>query len=459
MEMASNKKILLISYHFPPSAAVGGLRAANFARYISGFGWTPYILTIDQKYLSNPDFGRLKDLEGIQINRSLKLPKLFDAVVFLLKKVKSIKAGIKRRPHVLPKMDAGRGSGEKTSSPESVRARFIRYYASLFLALPDYERNWVLPAVLKAVGIIKKEKIDWVLTSCPPYSVHLIGWLVELLTGVRWVADFRDPWFVASQKRMYPTCKLSRAIEGVCEKRIMQRAKVIVTNTQRLCRTFKEAYPGVHAEKIVHIPNGISKTAFQALDGLPKFDQFTMTYAGSLYFYRTPEPIFRAVRELIDARRVKAADLRIKLIGNCSHVDGFPTADIIASYGLDGIVDVLPPIPYQEVLKVLKKSQLALLFAPDQPYQIPAKVYDYIGTGTKILAIANEGATSELIDATASGKSFLPEDISGIREYIAEGVQAGMINGWTIDRHPELLDAYDYSNITHRLAKVLTEKC
>jgi len=268
-----------------------------------------------------------------------------------------------------------------------------------------------------------------------------------------------DPWFVASQKRMYPTCKLSRAIEGVCEKRIMQRAKVIVTNTQRLCRTFKEAYPGVHAEKIVHIPNGISKTAFQALDGLPKFDQFTMTYAGSLYFYRTPEPIFRAVRELIDARRVKAADLRIKLIGNCSHVDGFPTADIIASYGLDGIVDVLPPIPYQEVLKVLKKSQLALLFAPDQPYQIPAKVYDYIGTGTKILAIANEGATSELIDATASGKSFLPEDISGIREYIAEGVQAGMINGWTIDRHPELLDAYDYSNITHRLAKVLTEKC
>ena len=115
-------------------------------------------------------------------------------------------------------------------------------------------------------------------------------------------------------------------------------------------------------------------------------------------------------------------DIRIKLVGNCQYIDGYPIAPIIHSYGLDSVVEVIDPVPYLRSLEIVKQRHLALLFAPDQPFQIPAKAFDYIGSGTKILAVAGEGATSDLINSTGAGRVFSPTDIKGIKEFIYNSI-------------------------------------
>lgn len=414
-----NKKILIITYHFPPSQAVGGLRAANFARFLPRWGWQVQVLTILDKYIESSDMERLEGLEEVKIDKSRKLPKMM-ALYHVLKSLKNkiiTTSGTNRPQQGVGAATAGPGAAEK-----SVTQRAKRYFASLFLALPDYEKNWILPATFKAIRMIRKNNINCILTSCPPYSVHLIGLLVHMATGVKWIADYRDPWYVASKKRMYPTCTLSRKIESILEKMVVRRASLVLCNTRRLRDTLAEAYSKVKGDGFHYIPNGISTDIFRRLEDLGHYEKFTITYTGSLYFLRTPEPIFLVLQELFGEKKLQKEDVVIKLIGHCETIEGTPTADIVASYGLESCVEVLPPVSYLESLKRVKKSHLALLLAPDQPYQIPAKVYDYIGTGTRILALAGEGATADIISGTETGNVFQPNDHQGLKSFLYEAI-------------------------------------
>lgn len=413
-----DKKILIISYHFPPSQAVGGLRAANFARYLPLSGWQPFVLTVKDKYIDNQDPERLHGLETVQVYKAGKLPQIMELYRRAKLFTKKLFPKQKRREHT-PVSPTQKNTGDFS---ESTMQRWKRYFTSLFIALPDYEKNWIIPATFQAIRIVRKQKIDYILTSCPPYSVHLVGLLTKMATGVNWVADFRDPWYVASKKRMYPTCDLSRKIEGILEKQAMKRASLVLCNTKKLRDTLKEAYSVVKTEGFVYIPNGISTDIFSELRNLEKYEKFTLTYTGSLYFYRTPEPIFKAIKELVDEGKLAADSFAIKLVGHCETIDGTPTSNLISTYNLEENVEIIPPVSYLKSLEIVTRSHLALLFAPDQPFQIPAKVYDYIGTGTRILALAGKGATEEMVRTTKTGSTFLPDNHQEIKSFLLKTI-------------------------------------
>jgi glycosyltransferase involved in cell wall biosynthesis len=447
-----NKKILIISYHFPPSQAVGGLRAANFARFLPSSGWQPSVLTIKDKYVDNKDNERLQGLESIIIYKTNKLPKMMELYSLVKSSVKMIVKRTQNRADGSPASGTGEDEGETS---ESTLQRLKRYYASLFLALPDYEKNWILPAAIKAVREIRRNKIDCILTSCPPYSVHLVGLLAHMATGVKWIADFRDPWYVASKKRMYPTCPLSRKIESLLERQVMKRASLVLCNTERLRDTLESAYSKVKKNGFVYIPNGISTDIFSGLNNLPKYEKFTLTYTGSLYFFRTPEPIFKALKELVDEGQLDRDSFNIKLVGHCETIDGSPTIDLVSAYGLVGNVEIIPPVPYLKSLEIVKKSHLALLFAPDQPFQIPAKVYDYIGTGTRILALAGEGATADMVEKTSTGNVFQPGNHDDLKAFLFDSITKQVAVSETVtleamkkfDREKVVSDLAGYLNI------------
>jgi hypothetical protein len=445
------KKILLISYHFPPSQAVGGLRVANFARYLPQSGWMPYVLTVKDKYIPNLDYDGLHALENVTIYKTITIPK----AIKLYQTLKSLCSRIyKRKKFESISPPTGMAPRQPEDPPqETVVQRTKRYFASLFLALPDYEKNWILPATFKAIREIRRQHIDCILTSCPPYSVHLIGLLANMVTGVKWIADFRDPWYVASKKRMYPTCLFSRKIESVLEGLVIKRASFVVCNTDKLRDTLAKTYGESSSDKFIYLPNGISTEFFEKIGHLRKYDKFTLTYTGSLYFFRTPEPIFKSLKELIDEGLVPPDEIRIKLIGHCQSIDGYPTEKLVDSYALNNVVEVLPPVPYKKALEIVTKSHLALLFAPDQPYQIPAKVYDYIGTGTKILALAGDGATADMVQNTKSGRVFHSDNLEGIKKFIVESISCPM-DGEEMHR-TEVLDMFDRKRIVGKFSGYL----
>lgn len=447
---SSAKKILLISYHFPPSTAVGGLRIANFAKYLPLFGWNVYVLTIKDKYLEKLDAGRLNDLNVEKIYKTGKLPTVLQAYL----KLKSLYYSVLKRSQITPKeLESTFNRANNTpSGPKRLSGKLKRFIVS-FLTLPDTERSWVLPAVFRAVREIKRENIGCILTSSPPYSVHLIGLLVKMITGVRWVADFRDPWISTGSKRLYVTSALSTRVETWLEQQVIQRADLVLTTTEKLCANFKESYASLPETRFVHITNGFDAEIAAQFKHLRKYDTFTLTYAGTLYLGRNPEPAFKAIHELAQEGKLSLQNIKVKLVGNCRYIDGCPTSQVIHAYGLDSVVEVLDTVPYFKALEIIKQSHVALLFAPGQPFQIPAKVFDYMGLGTRILALTEKGATWDLITSTGAGTAFYQTDIKGIKEFIYRSMYN---SGLTESKNGSAIQhQFDRRSITHDLARHL----
>jgi len=453
------KKILLISYHFPPSTAVGGLRLAHFAKYLPHFGWDAYVLTIEDRYLKRRDDDRRKDLGPITIYKTRLAPTVNDAYL----KLKSLYYSVLNRRRVSVEeltSSFARPCFTYSEPQETVRpyssetvSQKIKRYVVSFLSMPDAERNWIIPAVLRAVREIKRENIDCILTSSPPHSVHLIGYLVKSMTGVRWVADFRDPWMTTGPKRLYSTCALSKKIEQWMEKKVLHGADMVVTTTEMLCDAFKKSNDRSSTDKFWCLTNGFDMEYFARFDHLQKYDLFTLTYAGGLYYGRTPEPIFKAVKALVAEGRLDVHRIKIKLIGECAFVNGQPMSRLVSSYGLDPVVEVSGPVPYAEAIRIIAQSHVALLFAPDQPFQIPAKVFDYMGAKTAILALSKEGATADLIRSTNTGAVFAPSNEVGIKEYIYQASK----NENASKRYgsSSAVDNYDRKKIIQELAQQL----
>jgi Glycosyl transferase 4-like domain len=409
------KKILLISYYFPPNAEVGGLRIANFVRRLPRFGWDPYVLTIKDRYIENIDPEKLNIMGPVKIIKAGFLPNLSDVYLDVKKTMQRL------RPRPVPsgnRLQApDRSLGLNGQAAESLSGR-LRRYALSFLMLPDSQRRWIWPAVVKAVCLIRRERVDAILTSCPPYSAHLVGLLTKQITGVQWIADFRDPWMASSSKALYSTCAASLKIERWLEGCVVRKADLVLANTQMLRDAFRKKYGACPPEHFSCITNGFDGEFFSDFENLEKEKLFTVTYAGTLYLGRTPEPIFRAVHELIMDGCIAPEAVCIRLVGHCAVIDGRPIEEIIERYHLGGVVEVLEPVSYTKAIEMVKRSHLALLLAPNQPYQIPAKVYDYMGTKTRVLALAEEGATSDLIRSTGIGGVFRPGDIAGIKDFI-----------------------------------------
>jgi hypothetical protein len=133
-------------------------------------------------------------------------------------------------------------------------------------------------------------------------------------------------------------------------------------------------------------------------------------------------------------------------------VDGVPTASLISKYGLESSVEVCDAVPYAEAMEIIRRSHLALLLAPQLPFQIPAKAYDYLGTGVRILAIAEDGATSDLIRDTGSGRAFASENIDGIEAFIHEEMTG---QGSATPGQRAGLARFDARRITEELASQL----
>lgn len=439
----ARNRILLIAFHFPPSAAIGGRRLANFAKWLPAFGWEPHVLTIPERSIEHLDREQLREVEGVAICRTRKLPTLLDLY-------SAVKSRIRRAARLkVPSGEVARGisSPPGLARAENLSGRLRRYLLS-FLLLPDHERGWIIPAVFASIRQLRRLRMQWFMTSCPPYSGHLIGLAVKLLSGTRWVADFRDPWMTTGWKRMYPTSAWSRRVESWLEMKVVEHADLLLFNVERLSSAYRERYSHVPADKFVFIPNGIAPRPAGDASPVAKYERFTLSYTGSLYVGRTPEPVFQAIAQLIAEGKTAPDAVRILLVGHCETVNGIPTTALVRKYGLESSVEIAGPRPYSEALDIIRRSQLALLLAPKLPYSIPGKVYDYLGAGTRILAIAEEGGTADLVRSTGAGRTFTGDDIEAIKDFIHREMTSPAPAHF---KHEAIMARFDVRRLTEEL--------
>ncbi len=349
----SNTKVLMIAFHFPPQAGSSGIqRTLNFAKYLPKNNWTPIVLSAHPRAYESCSNDLLASIPS---------------------EVKVVRAFA---------LDAAKHLGIKRKYPGIV-------------ALPDRWSAWWIGGVLSGLRQIRHEKPSVIWSTYPISTAHLIGLTLSRLSGLPWVADFRDPMINGD----YPSNPLQRRVWQWLEREVFRHAKRCVFTTERAAETYRQRYPDF-AQKCHVIENGYDEEAFAGnvakRDGVGE-GQLLMLHSGIIYPRdRNPAAFFQAIAQSIGSRAIERSRLKIRF--RAPH-HGNEVAQLAATFGLSDVVEIAPPIPYREAISEMLGADLLLVFQGKQfNAQIPAKIYEYLRTGKPILGLVDpQGDTARIL--------------------------------------------------------------
>jgi len=395
-----SKKVLVITYYFPPSGGAGVQRTLKFVKYLREFGWEPIVLTAKNADYPAYDESLLSEIpEGIKVYRS----RIFE-------------------PYRLYRKFTGRKAAESTDiatlslgqkSKKKLSERLSEWIRATFF-IPDARIGWLFFAYFKGKRILKKENVQIIYSSAPPYTTHLIGNKLHLASKLPWVVDFRDSWIGwVSTPQWRP--KLSRAIEMKMEASVLRHADQILTVTRGIKEDLLSRHPEFRRQAWHLLPNGFDAADFDSIQPKEKDGVLTITYSGSLYGPRNPESLLRALELLQKEDSWISTKIRVRIVGRV----GESVIDDIQTSSVKNCFEIVGYLRHKQSLEYLLGTDLLLLIIDSARVShgiIPGKVYEYIGAGLPILALAPEGETAELIRSNDLGYVFDPKDVSSLKE-------------------------------------------
>jgi glycosyltransferase involved in cell wall biosynthesis len=438
------KKVLLISYFFPPLAGGGIQRTVKFAKYLSRFGWEPVILTVREGTHIAHDDSLLDDLpQGIRIYR---------AQGFEPEDISKLKVRIGRGKRILS--DKKEPVNSATGASRSLKETLADFYLRLvpWFCIPDKKIGWLPDSYRMGKHIVARENIDVLYSTFSPVTSHLVGYLLKRKTQRPWVADFRDLW-VSFPKRAFVT-PIHRGIEQFLEKKVVHFADRIVANTDDSRQVFLRNYPQIDPKKFVTITNGFDAEDFAEgfLRDVQK-NRFRITYAGNFYGGRNPQTFFAALSDVFQQRPELRGKLAVYLVG----ANDPSVVQLVEKYNLSGIVKIIPYQTHKRCLEILSGSDVLLLIdSPDFNVSIPGKTFEYLRTGKPILALLPEGATARLLRESGVDTIVHPGDVAGIKEILLDLYQR-FKNGDLVGPTNFVEKIYDRRYLTSRLADIFED--
>lgn len=395
------KRVLVVTYYFPPSGGSGVQRVLKFIKYLRDFGYEPTVLTVADGAYPQHDDELASDIpSGVAIHRTRSMDP-FGAYARLTGRSKkdAVMVGAIRREGRIVERAAG----------------WIR--ANIFL--PDARVGWVPFAVHEGIRLHKEQPFDLVLTSGPPHSKHLIGRKLKRRLGLPWVADFRDPWTDPSHYENIRMSRFALHFTRRLERSVLKEADRLTTVSASLKEMLAER-SGRGAEDVTVIQNGFDEDDFPSTSspsGLIS-DVFTLAYVGSMTGPRNPLAFWAALKRLHEAGRIDR--LRIRLVGS---VDT-RILEAVAAHGLDEVVDIVGYVSHPEAVQTMCKADALLLvlghFETDGGL-ITGKLFEYIASGRPILALGpTDGDVAHLLDETGSGQILAWDDVLGTSETVLD---------------------------------------
>jgi len=387
------RRLLVITYHFPPDGAVGGLRWAGITKYLARLGWEVAILT------AAPAGGN-EATGGAQVE---SCPHFWTSY------------GLLR--HLDRRLRRSRPSGSAGASAPwrpGLLGR-LRLEVHGFLGFPDPSRGWVLRAGLRARSLIRRFRPHVVVSSGPPHSAHLAAGIATMGSSVPWFIDLRDPWARPVAKARQSDSRIRRwmgqALFPQLERLVFRAAQGVIANTDQHARALAVRYPDL---AIACVPNGVDPEALPppAPDPYPGLG---IASAGTLYLGRDLTPVVRALQIFLERHpEAAAAGSKLRIAG---HVDASLAAtfdDAVTAAGLGQHVEVLGPLPRAQALDVVSRSRLVVVLAQEQALQIPAKLYETVAMGIPTLVVAGADSAAAVEGARLGAVVCDPADVAGI---------------------------------------------
>jgi glycosyltransferase involved in cell wall biosynthesis len=393
------KKVLIITYYWPPAGGPGVQRWLKFVKYLPGFGIHPHVYIPE-----NPTYPIIDNelANEIPTEATLIKRKIFEpyglASIFSKKSMKKISSGI------IP-------SERKQSLKEKV-ALWIR--GNIFI--PDARVLWVRPSVSYLTKYIAENNIDTVITTGPPHSLHMIGMKLRKKNNIRWIADFRDPWTTIGYQKDLKLSAYSEDRHKALEKKVLNSADTIIVTS----KTTKAEFAKITPKPIEIITNGydIERKADPKLD-----KKFTVAHIGSLLSERNPQILWQALSELVKEIPEFSDYFELKLIGTVSH----EVLESVTNYNLKKYTNLLGYVPHSEAILHQQKSQVLLLIeinSIDTKSIIPGKIFEYMVSGRPIIAIGPNGSDFfEIVKDTKSGVTITYAEKEKLKQSIVDYYQ------------------------------------
>ncbi len=454
------RRALFITLHFPPSRDIGAHACEQIARYLPLYGWDPVVLTRPKHLIESADPNYQRAFPGSIVEAGV-LPHAISIYRRLKNLLRRNRGGESPSSgpsgHLLP---ASRGEGARCrgAAGEGYARRIRRWILSL-LHTPDIYTGWILPATIAGLRAIRRKQITHIISSGPFWTNHLVGLTLARLSGLPWTAHYRDPWNQVPQAK--PVSAVSGAIERWLESLVISRANSVVCVTDTHARVLRQIFADLPADKFVTIPNGFDGEEWEAYNAPQSANggRFVITYPGTFMMgTRSPRPLFRALRELIDGADLNATSLCVELFGTCDVAEGMRVTEMAAQYGLQECVQIGPPLSRPETLRRMMSSDLLLLLAEGWTLQIPGKTYEYLRAGRPILALTSDGALANLLRQTGGSWICDPADHAAIAGAIRETHGAWAIGQTARRADAALVADFDRRRLAGRFASLFNER-
>jgi len=369
------KKALIITYYWPPAGGSGVQRWLKFVKYFRDFDIEPIVYTVDDANYPIEDNSLISEIP--KNTEVLKQPIWEPNSLFTkIGKKKIESAGfINPNPSFFDKI------------LQYVRANYF---------IPDARKFWVKPSVKYLKKYLEENKVDVIISTGPPHSMHLIGLQLKKLLNVKWIVDFRDPWTEIDYFHQLPLTKKAIARHHALEKEVIVNADAVLV----VGDTMRKSYQKFNSN-IITVTNGFDEVISNieiAIDS-----KFTITHIGLMNADRNPTILWEVLSEISRSDNEFKRNFELKLIGK---IDASVLRDI-AKFNLKNNVCLIDYVAHNEVVKYQKKSQVLLLIVNNVPSAkgiLTGKIFEYLMAKRPILGIAPiDGDLAEIINETNSG--------------------------------------------------------
>lgn len=433
MGQLPRKRVLIVTYYWPPSGGVAVQRWLKFVKYLRDFGWEPIVYTPENPENFYDDQSLLKDIPS---------------------NIEVIKRPI-WEPYNIYKWLTGRkgkklGLGFADDSGKKGLVAKLMVWIRGNILIPDPRIFWVRPSVKFLKRYLKQHPVDAFVTTGPPHSMHLIGLKLKRELNIPWLADFRDPWTNIYYYQELMLTKLVDAFHHSLELKVLKSCDCLVVVSKQMKREFME----LGCKNISVISNGFDWDDMPTPFGVHS-NQFIICYVGTMNPFQNPSTLWQVLGKLCAGDKEFSAKLKIQIAGqiDSSVMDSIKINKLNANYEYYGV------IPHERALELQMNSQVLLLVVPNTPNAkgiVTGKFFEYLAVGRRILAIGpTDGDLAEIIRETAAGDVIDYDDIEGTTQTLIK--YFNLYKQGNLTPEPKGIEKYSRKALTGRLAEILNQ--
>ena len=426
------KRVLIISYYWPPAGGISIIRPVKLAKYLRNTGWEPVICTAkDPHYPFEDD----------------------KAVLDVPKDVEIIKVPIVEPYEIYKNLTGQKQKSALADVIQNTPKRSFFHKLSVWIRgnffIPDARCLWINPVVKELTAYLKKHPVDAIITTGPPHSVNRIGYLLKKKLNLPWLADFQDPWTQVDYYQHFKISSRAHKRHRKMEKQVFDHADLITIVSD----SWKTDLQSIGAKNVEVVPLGFDPEDFNVNTKLD--EQFTLTHLGLLGQDRNPSTLIKVIKSICDENEDFASKFKLQLVGKVN--EGLQKE--IADLNLSEQVIYKGQVSRDEALQIMQSSQLLLLLlnkAANVSGRIPGKVFEYLGAHRPILSLGPKGTDIEtILRESSAGAHIEYESETLLRSYILAAFDKYKTVG--LDKMERSLEMYSHGVIASKFTHLLEQ--